>query len=68
MTGLQQPAVSLGMLAAGMAELRVGLLAFELDPLPGRLITLASMALLLYPAVFMPEPVAVVRDRCRATT
>jgi len=56
------------MLAAGMAELRVGLLAFELDPLPGRLITLASMALLLYPAVFMPEPVAVVRDRCRATT
>jgi len=52
-----------------MAALWVGLLAFELRPLPGALMMiLVSMALLLYPAVLMPEPVAVVRDRCRATT
>jgi hypothetical protein len=64
LTGLQQQAVSLGMLATGIVALLVGLLALQLHPLLGALTALASVALLLYPAAFMPER-AEVGDRCR---
>jgi hypothetical protein len=53
LTALQQQVVSLGVLATGIVAL----------PLLGALTTIASMALLLYPAASVPERVEV-RDRC----